>query len=505
MRILGLASETWQTKLMFRLLSKLGQMPNVEFTSLGVMDFFQMVHRVPTLNEFDIPKNMEIRTQDDMYKSWQALNEDPNELKRIDFSLWEAINCRERTLSEIEKGNALTNQWEREQYWLPFTKYWEKRVLSDTILWCEKYLDEFKPDIVISLERYELAQSIMYELCKTRNIKFLTFITSRIGNRWIARTDFGYGASDETIDEIERVSLNSKAIYEAQELAVALRNQLSGVYTSTAYKETLKSKDMRRRTLFYLKSDLRKLAGDIYSRHVLGPKKMTIRVVRFGENQKNFTFLKLKKLFKKYLHACGFGLWGSKRLPDKPYFLWALHARPEASVLVLGDGRDEMLELKRILELLPSNHLLAVKENPEMFGMRMKKFYSNLKKEKRIFLVDPYADTHEFVKASSGVVGISGTVLLEAALFGKPVCALGHPEFESCLAYHGWDSVKDFFLDYKVNSLKTDDKSIIKYLAYVLSKSRIEDVPYDSDLNSPMMELMISRFSVEVYQLLIVK
>ena len=489
---------------MFRLLSKLTKFTNIECVSLGIMDFYQMVHNVPTIKELDIPEIMEIRTQDDMYKSWQVLQEDGEKLKKIDLVLWEKTNCIEggRTLSEIQMGNALTNQWEREKYWLPYTKYWEERVLTDTIIWCENYLKEFQPDIVICLERYELAQSIMQELCRTQKIKTLTFITSRIGNRWIARRDFGYGTSEDTKIEIEEAASNPELIIQAQNLAEELRSRFKGAYDSAAYNETVRSLKMQKNPVKYFLRDLRKLAGDIYSRHVVGPKRMTVQVVRFGENQIHFTLLKIRRLLISYIHASGIKFWGSKKLPKEPYFFWALHARPEASVLVLGDGRDELDELRKFLKLVPPGHVLAVKENPEMFGMRKNGFYSELKSEPNIYLVDPYADTSYFVRNSVGVIGISGTVLLEAALLDKPVCALGRPEFEACLTYHGWNSAEIFISDYNLNQLKTDMMTITQYLAYVLSKSDIRDVKYDSDLNSEMMEVMINRFSLEVFEYL---
>ncbi len=170
---------------------------------IGILDFYQYLHNVQYRNytKYSAGK-ITFHNQDNLYIGWQALYEDHNILDDFDLSKWEDENCKSRSLKEIASGNALTNQWERTSYWLPVNKYWEDRVLIDTIKWCEKLIEDIDPSIVFNIERAELAQSIIDLICQRKKIPMLTFIPSRINSRWLSRDDFGYGTGAQTQHQI---------------------------------------------------------------------------------------------------------------------------------------------------------------------------------------------------------------------------------------------------------------------------------------------------------------
>ena len=105
-----------------------------------------------------------------------------------------------------------------------------------------------------------------------------------------------------------------------------------------------------------------------------------------------------------------------------------------------------------------------------MFGLRRGGFYKKLNSHPRIITIDPFVSTFSLIKKSLGVLGISGTVLLESAILNKPSCAIGHPEFDRFLTHNGLESVQNF-IDTCI--LETDQQPFIKirpYLVYVLQK-----------------------------------
>ena len=169
--------------------------------------------------------------------------------------------------------------------------------------------------------------------------------------------------------------------------------------------------------------------------------------------------------------------------------------RPEGSVLVLGNAKEEITELLKAANHLPENYFLAVKENPEMFGLRERGFYRRLKSHKRIILVDPFFSTFSLIQGSQGVIGISGTVLLEAALFDKPSCALGHPEFVGFLAESGWESSQQFFLKVLRGDYQDVYARILPYLAYILANSDEIGIPFEGDLETSEAQTMIENFA----------
>jgi hypothetical protein len=164
----------------------------------------------------------------------------------------------------------------------------------------------------------------------------------------------------------------------------------------------------------------------------------------------------------------------------------------------LGDGKDEITELFRCTEMLPAGVFLAVKENPEMIGVRKVGFYRKLRRNKRIILMDPYASTPSLISNSLGVVGISGTVLLEAAMVNKPSCALGHPEFDAFLIGHGWNSFKDFVDTCIQGDYKSPATKILPYLAYVLDNSSESDIALGGNLGSQEAEDMALRYAEQI-------
>lgn len=504
-KVLALVCEPWQTKAMAKILVTLEQEYGFDSFSLGVMDYYQMVHQLDTFETISLPVNTLIHRQDDIYKSWQEEGEDPSLLEIIDLSSWEKANCTTRTLEEISLGNQLVRQWERTQYTLPITPYWEKRVLHDTIIWCEEYFQKFKPTVVVSIERFELANSIFFQICKREGIPMLTFVGSRIGSRWIMRDDFGYGMSDQTLIDVKTLSKDSESAEIARAIISEMKEKNSGSYNSDsrilANRMNLKFLEK----ISQVSRETRKLAGNIYARHILEPKNYAIKVRRFEENHFKLTRYLIRRHLIRTARLFGLGTLGTTQIPNAPYLFWALHYRPETSGLVLGDGRDEIYELKKVAEMLPPDWLLAVKENSLMVGERFPGFYKQLSEIKNIALVDANADTIEFVKRSRGVVGISGTVILEAAALGIPACALGKPEFNRMLTHSGWNSLPAFIDDLLSGSqFHLQDKNRIEeYIAYVVGKSSQKDVRYLSDEHSPDLERMMRRFAGEINQYLL--
>ena len=484
MNILGLACEPWQTKILINTMASLDRKNSFRF-HLGILDFYQYVHNVEYVNynEFSLSK-IEFYDQNVLYKSWQEEQEDNQFLEDFDLVKWESENCKDRSLTEIERGNALTNQWERESYWLPVTKYWEKRVLVDTIKWCEKLILEVKPQIVINIERAELAQSIINLICKRENIPMLTFIPSRVGNRWLCREDFGYGTSSVTQNQIFNAKNCAECLNKADDYINEFRNKPSESYSSIAGKERIDfnnpSKNLPRR----LVKDLFELIKDIYYRHFIVPREMALKPVRFEEHHLKFTGVKTRKLMIKYLHLAGLNRWGHTEIPPRPYILWALHGRPETSVLVLGNGADEIQKIKQVASLIPSGYILVVKENPVMFGTRGRKFYRDLNRISNVYLLDAYVDTYEAVRRAVGIIGISGTILLEGAILAKPICILGNPEFISNFSYTGTDGLSNFINDIRNEKLVEESQIARQYLAYIFHYSMEKNVKYFWDPDS---------------------
>jgi hypothetical protein len=168
------------------------------------------------------------------------------------------------------------------------------------------------------------------------------------------------------------------------------------------------------------------------------------------------------------------------------FFLWGLHARPEGSVLVLGRGKDEIDELLKCAKMLPEGCVLIVKENPEMFGLRDLFFYRKLESAKNILLADPFSATWDFLENSSGVLGISGTLLLEAEILGKPAFAIGEPEFYGILAGSKGKDLSVFLSQTLANHHVASREAVIAYIALVIKDTITQDLYSENKPNQSL-------------------
>jgi hypothetical protein len=169
----------------------------------------------------------------------------------------------------------------------------------------------------------------------------------------------------------------------------------------------------------------------------------------------------------------------------------------------MGDGKDEIDELFRTVEKLPPGYFLAVKEHPEMFGRRKLGFYRKLKKKKNIILVDAFVSSFDFIKESLGVIGISGTILLEATFFNKPSCSLGKPEFNKFLVENGWDSASVFFNKVLLGKDLGAKDRIKPYITYLINESYDGDLMRGEGIESMKSKIMLSNLAREIKNMLV--
>lgn len=494
-RYILLADQPWQANLMARVGNEILLLEPSAKISLVLTDYYTFFLRDDYLTGMKFAFPGEIYTQKNIFEGWQ-IETNSHKFNPDFLDKWEKINCLDRTLTEL----SMTNQWvygnERNRYQQKIEEPWPKKILYDTIEWCEKLLEEISPNMIISIERCTLPTNLLFQIARTKEIPFLTFIPSRIGSRWIVRDDFAYGASANLFCDVVKNYSDVDSISLARKFTTNLMTRHIGSYQSLSH-EIAKLIDNRKSAIVreFLR-ETRRWAGRVYGRIFIQPKERSIRAKRVLENFIMLNYIELRKILILYSRALGLKIWGSSSIPEYRYFLWALHMRPEGSVLVCGDAKDEIIELIRTADSIPRGHFLVVKENPEMFGLRERRFYRKLRKHRRIKLVDPFISTFELIKNSTGVIGISGTVLLEAALFGKPTCALGKPEFDRFLVRSGWNSAESFIqeaIDGKYS--KSEVEKILPYIAFVLRNSNETDIPFESDLLCPEAHSMFSRFA----------
>jgi len=132
---------------------------------------------------------------------------------------------------------------------------------------------------------------------------------------------------------------------------------------------------------------------------------------------------------KRYLltHQASFETYRTKK-----YAIYLLHVQPELTVEEMAfDYQDQVNTLRNILASLPADMYLVVKEHSPMLGYRPLEVYSQLVHMPGIIIADTHEDSHKLITHASVVVTLTGTVALEAVLYGIPAIVLGSVYFDS--------------------------------------------------------------------------
>lgn len=458
-RILFLADQPWQASIQLALAKKMAR--EIKFEgSILFTDYYTFIFDKAYLRGIMDGFSGNVYTQEKLYKSWQENTENPS-TEQPRGAHYKYSNGR--SLQTIKKMNQWIYGNERSQYYKKISKEWEDKIFLDTLRWTEEIIGEVDPNIIISLERSTVPNNLIYEIALEKEIKFLTLISSRFESRWIVREDFGIGMSSEQYQHIlENYQLNNS---DFQSHVNGFSGE--GSYQSVSHeiqKNFQRQQDNRFRNWM---RECRILIGKIYSRTFLRPRDLNFKIIRLREDLFKLTMLEIRKSIIMLFRSLGLKIWGKTKVPSEKFILWCLHMRPEGSVLVLGDAADEIEILLDFVKVLPAGIKIAVKENPEMFGIREFGFYKRLKSNKNIILIDPFTATVELINASLGVVGISGTVLFEAALLGKPTLALGKPEFLPFLSHSGVHETPNFFKYLETSNKELVRRKIEPYLRYI--------------------------------------
>ena len=438
--------------------------------SIAFTDYYTFYFQKQFLNGFSSSFIGDVVTQEKIYKDWQS-DENLQLYNQKYLDNWADSYCKFRSLEQL----ARTNQWlygdENDRYLLKTSKEWKDKVLYDTIIWCEELVSIKRPSAFVSLGNATLPTNILFEIAREQSIPFLTISHTRLKNYWILRDDFAYGISQAKVSTIMKQYSDQSNKNLADQFIGEIVNKNEAIYPaeSTNISSTfMKKKNSLVQSLF---SELKSFLKGTYWRLFIHSRERPYKVKRVEQNLIHVSLDQLRYIVIYHLRLAGFKFCGKVNLPPVSYFLWALHARPESSVLVLGDGEDEIDKLFEAADQIPSGYFLFVKEHPIMIGRRNRGFYKKIKKHKQIILIDPFVSSSDLIKNSLGVIGISGTILLEAAFYDKPSCALGKPEFNEFLSENGSDKIGIFLNKVISNEYQSPRSKIKPYIAYLLSES----------------------------------
>ena len=482
-QLLIIATEPIEIKLACNVLNQ-SKLNNFDVIFL-VADHFTFLYEYNFLREMTHKFHYQFLTWEDIYIRWQKRHKIDRESNMQYLKYWESKYCSNRNLSQLMKTHQGLYAWENSFIYKKTSDNQKSEIFSDLCKYAENLFEEYQIAKVISFSTRSFLSNAVYEIAKFREIEMITLIPNRIGARYQFREDFGIGISDKYKAQILATEIKEDSLNFADQLLVKTH-----LFLGPSNKAIEELRRRKKHPLNFLKKDMILLCKNIYFRIFKAQKIRKYKSNVLSENLFKLSIWQLRGVVATFLYSLGVHKFSDEKKINSPFFIWFLHARPEESTSVLSLGQDEIERLVEVSGILPSGFILVVKENPIMLGRRSVGFYKKLKKLSNVILLSPVADNNILFSRCTGILGMSGTSLLEVSLIGKPAYAFGLPEFLSVLSNEKYRNVNEFIYGSIANKGSGEERSTaLKYVQWAIDRSTSERVfnkinfEYETDNN----------------------
>lgn len=465
-----------------------------------VADHFTFLYEYNFLREMTQKFRYQFLTWEDIYVKWQKRHKIDRESNRQYLKYWESKYCINRNLSQLMKTHQGLYAWESSFIYWKISDNQKSEIFCDLCKYAENLFEEYQIVKVISFSTRSFLSNAVYEIAQFREIQMMTLIPNRIGPRYQFREDFGIGVSDKYKAQILATEIKEDALNFVDQLLIKTH-----LFLGLSNKAIEELRSRKNYPLNFLKNDVILLCKNTYFRIFKAQKIRKYKSKVLSENLVKLSIWELRGLVATFLYSLGVHKFSDEKKITSPFFLWFLHARPEESTSVLSLGQDEIEKLVEVSGILPSGYILVVKENPIMLGRRSLGFYKKLKKLSNVLLLSPVADNNILFSRCIGILGMSGTSLLEVSLIGKPAYAFGLPEFLSVLSNEKYRNVNEFIYGSIASKGSGEERSTaLKYVQWAIDRSTSERVfnkinfEYETDNNfyNELSELLKLNFKL---------
>jgi hypothetical protein len=341
------------------------------------------------------------------------------------------------------------------------------RITNQIYQFVDSIFQKEKPDVVVSETPGGLFSKIVYLLCQKYSISYLGLAHSRFPGRIDVR-DANYTCSkfESLFKKLKNISIPA----EDKEFAKAFIDNFVSHRKLPNYINYQVSHIKRPSISKFLKKQL--AAARCWLKYILKRKDYAY-YDHESERMLKYWIRYPKKILKWRVRS----LFG-KRVFDQPdkndkFFLFPLHIQPEHSTGAQASYfYNQLNTATNIAFALPVPYKLYVKEHPLAFEGRTKEFYEGMKRIPNVVFLSPKEKTEELIKKSKGIVALTSTIGMEAALSGKPVYVLGNVFWSHhplCQKVGGFDELRKRIerdLVEGVNPIDIEDINIRFILSY---------------------------------------
>lgn len=381
------------------------------------------------------------------YAELNALPSDLDE-KRVDWSYlreFEQKYCKRYTLLELVAMDPMLSGafHHRNVYYRPKNKALFFKMLEMKARWLDRVFNALEFDAILTVNFQYFVKAAMFTMAEARSIPFLMVSSCRVAGLHLIFDNFSFGTPDHVVQEMDRLAAAGDECADAKAYAQSLIAERKPAYTG--FESTLRRISAQMSIWRRLHHLLRMVA--LEWRPALFLYKHYRGLLRPNYFLPNYVAL---------LKADIIGLWRrigyfrherlvSPVLPDGPFVYFPLHLIPENSVLTLSKTFNELECLFQLSKVLPPDWKIVVKINPNMlvsFDTHPNSYYLEMAALPNVQFVHPSLRSGDVMVRARAVAAISGTALLEGAIYGKPGFRWGRTEFEVVDTVHQFDAAK---------------------------------------------------------------
>lgn len=409
-------------------------------------DHFSVTHcktLVPKYLESLGLSDSEFANLDGVFYEMNSLPDDLPE-NQVDWEFlrkFEECYCKRLTLLEMVCTDPLMSgaYHHRDIYYRPRNQALLFKYVELQARWLEAIFKKLQCEVVFTVNFQYFLKALAFSMAEALGIPYLLLAGCRIGNVHVLYDNFSIGTPQSILQEMAALEAKNDSCPDAAQFIDRLRVERKPAYTD--FEAIMKKIRARMSLIARLK--------EFWS--------LLVRFPLRGIRRKHYRGLFRKDYFlpahRKEMLTMMVGIWRRftyfrhsvlmrTDLPNAPFVYFPLHLIPENSVLTLSHTFDEMECLFQLSKSVPIDWKVVVKVNPTMlsdYDTHPNSYYLEMAKLPNVQFISPLVPSAAILEKASAVACISGTALLEGAVFGKPGIRWGHSEFEVIDLIHRFD------------------------------------------------------------------
>lgn len=348
------------------------------------------------------------------------------------------------TLRELIETDTIMSQQHhhRTWYYVPENKALLMKYLELQCRFFEELFERHRFDCVFSIGYQLLPKALVYKIARGRGIPYVISASCRIRDLFITFDNFSFGAPASVREEMRRLRDAQAPCADAEAYFGRVRKDGKPSYDDF---EAQMADIQRNMSVWKRVKELPKLAVRFARMELATPK--------YRGNGKSSYFLPtyfrtIKLLLVALARRIGYFRHPElirTDLPTRPFVYFALHLMPENTTLTLCRTQNEKEAVYQLAKALPVDWEVLVKVNPSMLAnvdTHPNSYYLAMSRFTNVRFISPAVPSSRILPHASAVAALSGTVLLEGAVMGKPGFRWGWPEFEPIDTIHEFDPAR---------------------------------------------------------------